>query len=256
MSARFLVWHSLSWRADRSCLLRRASFSVPRQPDQSESGLLYEELEYVVRLNRSDWQAARTALLRESAVFRKADVSNAGTWALVVLLRATGDPDDASEAEELTAKISDFKPRSWRLVEEYCSSDPCDPSASKPINVADTAHRYEAIDASALYTRSTRGGDELFLEMARPGVVSFEAEVGVSKYREFAEDVLKRRGASLKRGLFFLGPHSALLTREMALKLAAECEKRLGTTSDVPERDRWWMAQDQTASSVSEAERG
>ena len=56
---------------------------------------------------------------------------------------------------------------------------------------------------------------------------------------------MKRRGASLKRGLFFLWPHSALLTREMALNLAAECEKRLGTISDVPERDRWRMAQDQ-----------
>ena len=56
----------------------------------------------------------------------------------------------------------------------------------------------------------------------------FETEVGVRKYRQFAEDVLKRRGASLKRGLFFLRPHSALLTREMALKLAAECESVSG----------------------------
>ena len=140
-------------------------------------GLLYEELEYVVRLNRSDWQAARTALSRESAIFRKADVSNSGTWALVVLLRATGDADDASEAEELTAKISDFKPRSWRLVEEYCSFDPCDPSASKPKNVAGTAGRYETIDVSSLYGGPYRSGDDLFFEMARPGVVRFEADV-------------------------------------------------------------------------------
>ena len=95
------------------------------------------------------------------------------------------------------------------------------------------------------YTRSYRGEGELFLETARPGVVRFEAEVGVNKYREFAEDVLKRRGSSLKRGLFFLRPHSALLTRGMTLTLAATCEERLGTTSDVPERDRWWMVQDQ-----------
>ena len=31
----------------------------------------------------------------------------------------------------------------------------------------------------------------------------------------------------------------------MALDLAAECEKRLGTTSDIPERNRWWIAQEQ-----------
>ncbi|MYN66275.1 MAG: hypothetical protein F4X11_14790 [Acidobacteria bacterium] len=212
----------------------------------NQKGWPYDVLGYVVRLNRVDWRAARAGLLKEGAIFRRTDVSRPGSWALIVLLEATGEPGDAREAEELRAKVSDFEPRrGWRLVEQYCSSDPCDPSASKPIGIAATAGRYETIDVSSLYGGPYRTGEDLFCEMARPGVVRFEAEVGVSKYREFAEEVLKRRGASLKRGLFFLRPHSALLTREMALKLAAECEKRLGATSDVPERDRWWMAQDQ-----------
>ena len=208
-------------------------------------GWLYEEFEYVVRLNRVDWATARAALLREGRIFREADASKVGTWALIVLLRATGDPDDASEAKELATTISDFRPQSWRLVEKYCSSDPCDPSASKPMNVEGTARQYEAIDVSSLYTRLYRGEGELFFEMARPGVVRFEAAVGVNKYREFGEDVLKRRSTSLKRGLFLFRPHSALLTKKMALTLAAACEERLGTPSDVPERDRWWMAQKQ-----------
>ena len=212
----------------------------------NQKGWPYDELEYVVRLNRVDWEAARAALLKEGGIFRRADVSGVGTWALIVLLEATGEPGDAREAEELRAKVSDFEPWSGgRLVEQYCSSDPCDPSASKPISMTGTAGRYETIDVSSLYGGPYSSGDDLFFEMARPGVVRFEAEVGVSKYREFAEDVLKRRGASLKRGLFFLRPHSALLTREIALRLAAECEKRLETTSDAPERDRWWMAQNQ-----------
>ena len=212
----------------------------------NQKGWPYDELQYVVRLNRVDWEAARAALLREGSIFREADASRVGTWALIVLLRATGEPGDAGEAEELTAKTSDFEPRGgWRLVEKYCSFDPCDPSASKPTNVADTARQYEAIDVSSLYTRSAKAKDELFLEMARPGVVRFEADVGMKKYREFTEDILKRRGLSLKRGLFLLCPHSALLTTKMALALATECEERLGPTSHVPERDRWWMAQDQ-----------
>ena len=212
----------------------------------NQKGWPYDVLGYVVRLNRVDWGAARAALLKEGSIFRRADVSRVGTWALIVLLDATGEPGDAREAEELRTKVSDFEPRSgWRLLEQYCSSDPCDPSAAKPTSIAGTAGRYETIDVSSLYGGPYSSGDDLFFEMARPGVVRFEAEVGVRKYREFAEDVLKRRGASLKRGLFFLRPHSALLTREMALKLAAECEKRLGTTPDVPQRDRWWMAQEQ-----------
>ena len=47
------------------------------------------------------------------------------------------------------------------------------------------------------------------------------------------------------RGLFFLGPHSVLLTTEMARMLATECEERLGPTSDLTETDRWGMSQDQ-----------
>ena len=210
----------------------------------NQTGWPYDVLEYVVRFNRVDWRDARAALLREADVFR--DASRVGTWAFVVLLEATGDPGDATKAERLRAKISDFEPWSdMRLVEQYCSSDPCDPSATKPINIAGTAHRYEAIDVSSLYDGPYRSGDDLFFEMATCGVVRYQAEVGVVKYREFAEDVLKRRGASLKRGLFFLRQHSALLTEEMALRLARECERRLGTTSDVPEEGRWWMAQTQ-----------
>ena len=212
----------------------------------NQKGGPYDVFNCVVRFNRVDWEAARAALLKEGRIFRRADASRVGTWALIVLLEATGEPGDAREAEGLRSKVSDFKPWSGgRVVEKYCSSDPCDPSASKPTNIAGTADGYETIEVSSLYDGQYRSGADLFFEKARPGVVRFEAEVGVSKYREFAEDVLKRRGASLKRGLFFLRPHSALLTREMARKLAAECEKRLGTTSDMPARDRWWMAQDQ-----------
>ena len=206
-------------------------------------GWLHEEVEYVVRLNRRDWKAARTALLAEGAPFREADVSNVGTWALVVLLRATGDLDDACEAEELRARISDFKPRNWRLVEEYCSSDPCDPSASKPMNIADTARHYEAIDVSSLYGGSGKSGGELFLRMARPGVVRFEPEVAVKKHREFADDILQRQGLSLERGLFLLRPHCALLTTETAATLAREGDDRLHAAGDLPKGDRWAVSQ-------------
>ena len=205
-------------------------------------GGLYEELEYIVRLNRSDWRAARTALSRESVSFREADASRVGTWALVVLLRATGDSDDASEAAELTAKISDFKPRSWRLIEEYCSTDPCDPSASKPTNVLSTAQKYETIDVSSLYGGPNRSGDDIFFETARLGVARFEADVAVQKHQELVDDVLQRQGCSWKPGLFLVGPHSALLTTDMA-KLASEREDCLRVVRDLPQRDRWVVSQ-------------
>ena len=85
----------------------------------NQNGWPYDELQYVVRLNRVDWEAARAALLGEGSIFRRADVSRLGTWALIVLLEATGEPGDAREAEKLRAKVSDLEPRSgWRLVEQ------------------------------------------------------------------------------------------------------------------------------------------
>ena len=207
-------------------------------------GRLYRELEYIVRLNRCDWPAARAALLSESTLLRTAAVSNAGTWALVVLLRATGDPDDANRAEALTAKISDFMPRSWRLVEEYCASDPCDPSALTPVNVASTACQYETIDVSSLYGGTHRSRDDLFFEMARPGVVRFQGDVAVKKHQELADDVLRRQGLSLKPGLFLLRPHSALLTTKEAVTLANAGEDCLHAVDDLPARDRWVVSQE------------
>ena len=203
----------------------------------------HDRLEHVVRMNRIDWPVARTALLREGAIFREAGASNVGTWALIVLLRATGDPDDASEAAELTARISDSKPSRRRPVEEYCSSDPCDPTASKPTNVASTAEKYQTIDVSSLYGGPYRSGNDLFFETARPGVVRFEPDVAVKKHRELADDVFERKGRSLKPGLFLLGPHSALLTVETA-RLASDRESCLRAIANLPERDRWVVEQE------------
>ena len=204
----------------------------------------HEMLEHVVTLNRSDWSVAHAELLREGAVFREANASNVGTWALIVLLRATGDPEDARDAEDLRARISDFTPTSWRLIEKYCSTDPCDPSASKPTNVADTARKYEAIDVSSLYSGSWKGAGENFLEMARPGVVRFEPQAAIERHQQFIDDVLKRRGLPLTRGLSVLLPHSALLTTEMAVAVVSEGEDWRGTIADLPERRRWFVSQE------------
>lgn len=204
-----------------------------------------DELGHVVRLSRKDWHGARTALLRESVIFRKTDASNLGTRALVMLLLATGDPNDANEAVELTSRSSDSKARNWRLIEDYCSSDPCDPSvSSKPANVTSTAQKYETLDVSSLYGGLYRSGDDLFLEEARPGVTRFETEVAVSKHREFVHAVLKRQGLPLKRGLFLSRPHSALLTTETAAALANEDEDYLHAIGDLSEGDRWAVSQE------------
>ena len=205
---------------------------------------LHEEAQYPVRLNRRDWRAARAALLRESSVFRRPDATKLGTCALVGLLRMTGDPEDAREADELAARISDSKPMRGRLIEQYCSTDPCDPLAPKPSNVSDTARRYDTVDVQGLYSGSWKGSGEHFLEMARPGVARFEPQAAVEKHRQLLGDVLKRRGLSLSRGLSVSLPHSALLTSDMAIALTSAGEYWRREIGELRERDRWWVSQE------------
>ena len=198
----------------------------------------------MLTLNRVDWPNARAALLREGRVFRAGDASEVGTWALIDLLRATGDPADAREAAELAAKSNDSKSRRWRLVEKYCSTDPCDPGAVEPANVASTAREYESTDVSTLYSGPWKGAGEHFLEVARPGVVRFEPQVAVETQRRFIDDVLKRRGLSLTRGLFVVRPHSALLSAEAAVALVSESEHWRRTMRDMRESRRWCVSQE------------
>ena len=182
----------------------------------------YEHLEYLVRLNPCDWAETRTALLREGQVFQLPGASRTGQWALVVLLRATGHPEDARTAAELTGTLSDFEPRSWRLVEQYCAADPCDPSSSRPDNVLATARRYDDVEVASLWCSTGQSGHDLFFDMARTGVARFEPKAAVRKHRKLADDVLARSGRALRQGLCGLRPHSALVTYDMARRLIVE----------------------------------
>ncbi|MCY3792424.1 MAG: restriction endonuclease, partial [Gemmatimonadetes bacterium] len=89
---------------------------------------------HLVRFNRVDWSDARVALLKEVDVLKQKEISVTGKWALVNVLQATGNTEDAKQArilvEELTRDQTHFS--GWRLVEKFCAADPCDPTSEKP----------------------------------------------------------------------------------------------------------------------------
>ena len=136
----------------------------------------YKEFTHIVRLNRTDWRETREAILKACAMFEAADSSPTGKWALANLLGATGDPDDAARAkvlvEELTADYPRF--RGWRLVEQYCATDPHDPRSAKPENIAKTAENYAAIDVSKIRLSMSNANVDHFFVAACPGIARFE----------------------------------------------------------------------------------
>lgn len=179
--------------------LMRFRFSSALNSDHATP---YKEFRHLLSLNRIDWAQTRKALLSESALLRNADVSSTGKWALVTILRATGHSDDGEEADTLVEDLTKGRPRptSWRRIETYCASDPCDPDSEKPENVAHTARQYGEIDVSKVSIAMGPTSEGLFFAMARPGIARFVPEVAAAKHRELFADVLHRTGFPFARG--------------------------------------------------------
>lgn len=213
----------------------------------SDRSLALGDFQFLIRFNMTDWAETREAVLRHSAPLHSPATSSTGQWALVNLLRATGDPEDARQAMALSTKLTADRPRSegWRLVEQYCASDPCDPSSTVPENITATSIKYSNIDASKLRYSLSMSDEDHFFEMARLGVARFSSKVAVQKHREWIAQILERDEQSLRYGLFGAEPHAALLTRELALQSIETLRIRKLDALDAHEKDsnRWVVSQ-------------
>ncbi|MCK5644955.1 MAG: hypothetical protein KAJ19_29415, partial [Gammaproteobacteria bacterium] len=207
----------------------------------------YKDFIHLVSLNRVDWSQTRAALLEVSASLREANVSTTGKWTLVNILRATGHSDDGKEDRSLVKDLTKDRPHyeGWRLIENYCETDPCDPASEQPENVTRTAEQYLAIDVSKLRQSVGQGSEDHFFVMARPGIARFKPEVAISKHREFALDVLSRAGFPLRQGLLELRQHNALLTIKEARELVKKRDEAKTTNSadGLSEKDAWFVSQ-------------
>src|SRR3546814_3011524 len=81
-------------------------------------------------------------MLEAGECFAHNEASQTARWALVYLLRATGDADDGDRAEALAETLIEDWQRfeGWRLVERYCPTDPCDPASERPNEKIGRAH--------------------------------------------------------------------------------------------------------------------
>ena len=200
---------------------------------------------HLVRLNRADWRETRIALLQEADVFRQEDTSRTGKWSLVTILRSTGAPEDAEQARILTEDLTSekYRPYSWRLVEEYCATDPCDPTSERPDNMNRTVQNYRNIDVSKIRLGRDSGIEDHFFSMARAGVARFEKQIAAEKHKELAQHVITRKGSARQYGLFELLVHNALLTKEIGLALVASLQGEGDGDDDHSENDPWYIHQ-------------
>ena len=180
----------------------------------------YAELPNLLAFNRVDWVAARVALLQELDELKGAGVSTTGRWTRAALLRATGALDDAKEATALIEELTKDRPRfpGWRMIENYCATDPCDPATDRPSNIDDTARKYPTINFSNIYNGRGGSPEAHFFEGAMIGLSRFEPGAAISALRKLASDILTRDEAGFRYGVFFLEDHTAALDDDTAKK--------------------------------------
>lgn len=192
----------------------------------------WKDFAFVVQHNRIDWFETREALLAAAACFTAADASRTGQWALVSILRATGDADDGSRAEIIAnALMPEWEHfQSWRLVERYCATDPCDPASERPDTIDDTAERMGALDPKALVRNRWTGEHEHFLGDAAPGLARFAPNNVVAINRAVVSDMLERPSNIATLGIPLLGSATVLIEPDtveaMAARAAALCHPK------------------------------
>lgn len=207
----------------------------------------YAELPNLVVFNRVDWAETHVALLKELDELTGDDVSTTGQWTRAGLLQSTGSLDDAKEAtaliEELTKDRQKFP--GWRLIENYCATDPCDPSSERPPNIDETARKYPTIDFSKIHSAAGGGVEHHFFEGAMVGLARFEPAAAIAAIRKLAADILTREGTAFRYGVFFLEDHAAALDDGLAKRFAqkaVEISAKAQSTED-KHKEMWMSAQ-------------
>jgi hypothetical protein len=173
----------------------------------------HDEFNNLLQFNLADWSAARRAIVGAAKIFDEPGMSETGLWAMVYLLRATADSEDAKTAEEMAEELTkDREPRpGWRLIENFCATDPCDPSSARPANIDATAEKYAAIDVSALRRHTAEASEDHFFDMARPGLARFRPDAAVATMRRFAKQIATRPVPEFRTAAFLLENHTVAL---------------------------------------------
>ncbi len=203
------------------------------------------ELAHLVRFNFVDWAATREAMLGCIECFGE-ERSSIGNWTIAKVLSSTGDLSDAMEAQRVAEVLTASFERiaSWRLIETYCATDPCDPKSSRPENISNTAENYQSIVVDQVCATMGNGSETHFFREAMPGIARFEPKAGAYAIRELSKHALTRQGVAWRLATMTLLPHSVLLNRpevDAFVRKAQSTSGGLPSHSDVP--DEWLSAQ-------------
>lgn len=172
----------------------------------------------LLHFNLVDWIATRDALREAAKLLRQPRISRVGQWALVKLLRVTGDSDDAKEADSIADELTKDREytKGWRRIEDYCATDPCDPASIEPDNIDKTASIYRTINPAELRRSMGYTQGDYFFTAAQPGLARFRPKVAVEVLRALADQALTREFPEFRQAVFLLEDHTVGLEERIA----------------------------------------
>lgn len=125
----------------------------------------------LIRYNLVDWENTRTQLLNEAKILNSSSNSSVARWAYIRILYATGESNDAKFAENLAKQLrNDAYSGGWRRIENYCSTDPCNPGSYAPENIIKTTQMSEEIDVSQIWKDLNQTSESLLLHDIQTGL--------------------------------------------------------------------------------------
>lgn len=207
----------------------------------------YNELIHLVRFNPVDWTHTRELLLEHAAPLSELATSDAGRWALVHILRATGTVEDSVLCDRLVETLTRHRPAfaSWRLIETYCDTDPCDPDSTWPSNIEDTARKYRALDPTTIRAHLSMSGDDHFLRDAGSGLARFDPETTIAVHRQILDSVSQTVSHGDVHRIFNVCEAAPLITLDVRERFLALAREKSGPHrgGDASTRDDWLIAQ-------------
>jgi len=179
----------------------------------------HDDFDNLLHFNLVDWAATSYALREAAKLLRQTGISNTGQWALVYVLRVTGDSGDAEEADRIAEDLTRDRERikGWRLIEEYCATDPCDPASQESDNIDKTARAYEAINPIELRRFRSNTLDDHFFMTAQPALARFRPEAAIKVLRALAVQAVTRILPEFQQAVFMLDNHTVCLDDSVAI---------------------------------------
>jgi hypothetical protein len=233
---------------NRSGLAAAAAFLIHREPQARHArGIVafafaytiagdhrtpYDDVAWVVRLNRLDFPALLAAVRTEIAPLTGGEASATARTAAARALRLLG----SSEAQELAEAISET-PEHQSNLQGTPRVDPIDPDASAPEGVTEATARLSQIDPTAIWTHMSTTGEDHHLDRNLDLLTRFDPE-GIAAYLDrVAGTVGVRSGMPLRQLGWHLPWLSPVISGDAISRATARITELGADPSLVPDGD-------------------